>query len=129
MWKYRNLYLKLFRSFSNFSISGDEFTEQFLGLRRKHTIELNRFIDELKISLKPVKELHIDSKAFGFYDILIETYESCDAFVSDQLLESIGGSRDVGEIDENELRVRIKEAFLIIHLFLIRSKTYLSSLN
>ena len=40
--------------------------------------------------------------------------QNCDSFVSDELLVEIGGSRENGEIDENELRTRIKEAIIRI---------------
>jgi len=35
-------------------------------------------------------------------------------FVSDECLDSIEDARDAGEIDENELRTRIKEGILKI---------------
>lgn len=114
MWKHRNVYLKLFQSFTNFSISGDEFTNQFFSLQSEHVTEFNQLIDELEISFEPASEFPIDTKAFGFDDILIRTYEDCDAFVSDEDLENLEDSRTIGEIDENQLRLRIEEAVSMI---------------
>jgi hypothetical protein len=54
-------------------------------------------------------------RAFGFGNILRQTYEDSDVFVSDELLKSIEeNSRDVGESDENEFHNRIKGATLTI---------------
>lgn len=117
MWKHLNKYLKLFTSFTNFSISGDEFTDQFLRLRALHVNECNRLIQELKTSLEQIAAFPIDSRAFGFEAILSQTFEDCDAFVSDELLENIQDSRAIGEIDEideNQLHARIEKVISMI---------------
>ena len=56
----------------------------------------------------------VDFKAFNFSRIINQVYEDCDAFVSDECLESIEDTRDESEIDENEFRTRIKESILKI---------------
>ena len=54
------------------------------------------------------------NKLINFNRIISQVYEDSEAFISDECLESIGDDRDVGDIDENELQTRIKEAILII---------------
>ena len=73
-------------SFTKFTISGDEFIEQFMKLRTSTVTEFNQLIQELKASFEPETKFLIDARAFGFEDIITETYEDCDVFVSNQLL-------------------------------------------
>lgn len=114
MWKYKDLYLKLFVGFLNSSISGDEFTEKFIKLRFSHIKKFDQFLKELETNFQAGIDLPVDSKAFNFSRIISQVYEDCEAFVSDECLESIEYTRDAGEIDENELRTRIKEGILKI---------------
>ena len=115
MWNYRFEYFKLFLSFTNFTISGDEFVDEFMTLRTSTITEFNQLMHELENSFEPATKFLIDVRAFGFGNILRQTYEDCDVFVSDELLKSIEeNSRDVGEIDENEFHNRIKAATLTI---------------
>ena len=117
VWTYRFKYFKLFLSFTNFSISSDKFVDQFLELRASMIEEFYKLMDELETNFEEslLDKLLSDEVAFGFSDIISETHEDCDVFVSDQLLESMGEtSRDPGEIDENEFYSRIKKATLTI---------------
>lgn len=114
LWNYKNLYLELFLGFINFSISGDEFTEQFIKLRFEHIKEFDKLLKELEINFQAATKFPVDSRAFNFSRIISQVYEDSEAFVSDECLESIEDDRDLGEIDENELRTRIKEAILRI---------------
>ena len=114
LWKYKNLYLNLFFDFIDFSISGDEFIEQFIKLRFSHIKEFDQLLKELEINIQAQTEFPVDSRAFNFNRIISQVYEDSEAFVSDECLESLEDDRDIGEIDENELRTRIKEAILII---------------
>jgi len=114
LWKYKNLYLELFVGFINSSISGDEFSEQFIKLRFSHIKKFDQLLKELEINFQAGTEFPVDSRAFNFNRIISQVYEDCEAFVSDECLEIIGDDRDVGEIDENELRTRIKETILRI---------------
>jgi len=66
------------------------------------------------MNFQAVIEFTVDSKAFNFRRIINQIYEDSDAFVSDECLESIENTRNAGEIDENELRTRIKEKILKI---------------
>lgn len=114
LWKYKNLYLELFISFINSSTSGDEFSEQFIKLRFSHIKKFDQLFKELEINFQAGTEFPVDSRAFGFNRIISQVYEDCEAFVSDECLKIIGDDRDVDEIDENELRIRIKETILRI---------------
>ena len=42
LWKYRDSYFKLFGSFLNYNISGEEFSKQLINMRSNHIVE---FID------------------------------------------------------------------------------------
>ena len=114
LWKYKDLYLELFIGFINSSISGDEFTEQFIKLRFSHIKKFDQLLKELEINFQAITEFTVDSKAFNFSRIISQVYEDSDAFVSDECLENIEDNRNVGEIDEHELRTRIKEIVLKI---------------
>lgn len=114
IWKSKDLYLKLFISFANFNMSGDELVSQFFSLRLSHIKEFDQLLKELEINFKAATGFPVDSRAFGFQDIISRVYEDCEAFVSDELLEEIEDSRDLGDIDENELRTRVEEAILRI---------------
>lgn len=114
LWKYKGLYLELFVNFINFSISGDEFTEEFIKLRFSHIKKFDQLLKELEINFQAATKFPVDSRAFNFSRIISQVYEDSEAFVSDECLESIEDDRDLGEIDENELRTRIKEAILRI---------------
>ncbi len=112
LWKYNDLYLELFVRFLNYEISGDEFSEEFITLRFSHIKKFDQLLKELEMNFQAVIDLPVDSKAFNFSRIISQVYEDCDAFVSDECLESIEDTRDASEIDENELRTRIKESIL-----------------
>ena len=114
LWKYKGLYLELFVNFINFSISGDEFTEEFIKLRFSHIKKFDQLLKELEMNFQAGTDFTVDSKAFNFSRIISQVYEDCDVFVSDECLDSIEDARDAGEIDENELRTRIKEGILKI---------------
>ena len=115
MWNYRFEYLRIFLKFTNFTISGDQFVDEFMEFRTSTVLEFNQLIHELETSFEPATKFLIDGRAFGFGDLINQTYEDCDVFVSDQLLQSIGEtSRDLGEIDENEFHNRIQEATFTI---------------
>ena len=106
--------MELFVSFINFSISGDEFTEKFIKLRYSHIKKFDQFLKKLEMNFQAGTDFTVDSKAFKFSRIINQVYEDCDVFVSDECLNSIKDARDAGEIDENELRTRIKEGILKI---------------
>ena len=103
MWKYRDSSIKLFLSFANFNISGDEFTDRFLELELLHVNELNRLINELESSFEfeLLTAFPFDSRAFGFTSILNlnQIFKDCDTFVSDELLESLDDLRITVEIN------------------------------
>ena len=56
----------------------------------------------MKINFQAATEFPVDSRAFDFNRIINQVYED----FSDECLEIIEDDRDVGEIDENELRRR-----------------------
>jgi len=120
LWKYRDSYLKLFVSFLNYNISGEEFSKQLINMRSNHIVEFNelmkqlQLMSQLEINFEFLNKFNLDLNAFGFADIIDLVDQNCDSFVSDELLVEIGGSREDGEIDENKLRERIEKAFLLI---------------
>lgn len=114
LWKYKDLYLNLFLDFINFSISSDEFTEQFIKLRFSHIKEFDQLLKEFEINIQVQTNFPIDCRAFNFNRIISQVYEDSEAFVSDECLENLEDDRDVDEIDDNELRTRIKKTILII---------------
>lgn len=114
LWKYRDSYLKLFVSFLNYNISGEEFSKQLINMRANHIGEFNELMKQLEINFEFLNKFNLDFNAFGFADIIDLVDQNCDSFVSDELLVEIGGSREDGEIDENQLRERIEKAFLLI---------------
>lgn len=120
LWKYRDLYLKLFISFLNYDIFGEEFSKQLINMRSNHIVEFNELMNQLQlmsqleINFEFLNKFNLDLNAFGFTDIIDLVEQNCDSFVSDELLVEIGGSRENGEIDENQLRERIEKAFLLI---------------
>lgn len=114
LWKYRDSYLKLFGSFLNYNISGEEFSKQLINMRSNHIVEFNQLMSQLEINFEFLNKFNLDLNAFGFADIIDLVDQNCDSFVSDELLLEIGGSREDGEIDENQLRERIEKAFLLI---------------
>ena len=120
LWKYRDSYLKLFVSFLNYNISGEQFSKQLITMRANHIVEFNELIkqlelmSQLEINFEFLNKFNLDRNAFGFADIIDLVDQNCDSFVSDELLLEIGSSRDDGEIDENQLRERIEKAFLLI---------------
>lgn len=120
LWNYRDLYLKLVISFLNYNISSDEFAEKFISMRFNHIVEFDKLMKDLQF-LRPLqsnfeflKKFKVDMDAFGFADIIDLVEQNCDSFVSDELLLKIGGSREAGEIDENQFRQRIEKAFRLI---------------
>ena len=120
LWKYRDSYLKLFVSFLNYNISGEEFSKQLINIRSNHIVEFNelmkqlQLMSQLEINFEFLNKFNLDLNAFGFADIIDLVDQNCDSFVSDELLVEIGGSREDGEIDESQLRERIEKAFLLI---------------
>ena len=118
LWKYRDSYLKLFGSFLNYNISGEEFSKQLINMRSNHIVEFNelmkQLMSQLEINFEFLNKFNLDLNAFGFADIIDLVDQNCDSFVSDELLLEIGGLREDGEIDENQLRERIEKAFLLI---------------
>jgi len=120
LWKYRDSYLKLFVSFLNSNISGEEFSKQLINMRSNHIVEFNelmkqlQLMSQLEINFEFLNKFNLDLNAFGFADIIDLVDQNCDSFVSDELLVEIAGSREDGEIDENQLRERIEKAFLLI---------------
>jgi hypothetical protein len=73
-----------------------------------------QLMSQLEINFEFLNKFNLDLNAFGFADIIDLVDQNCDSFVSDELLVEIGGSREDGEIDENQLRERIEKAFLLI---------------
>jgi hypothetical protein len=45
LWKYRDSYLKLFVSFLNYDISGEEFSKQLINMRSNHIVEFNKLMN------------------------------------------------------------------------------------
>ena len=73
-----------------------------------------QLMSQLEINFEFLNKFNLDFKAFGFADIIDLVEQDCDSFVSDELLLEIGGSREDGEIDENQLCECIEKAFLLI---------------
>jgi hypothetical protein len=48
LWKYRDSYLKLFVSFLNYNISGEEFSKQLINMRSNHIVEFNELMKQLQ---------------------------------------------------------------------------------
>ena len=119
LFKYQSSYLKLFVSFLNYNISGDEFSEQLIKMRSNHINEFKELLKQLYINVEFLNKFNLDINAFGFADIIDSVEQDCDSFISDELLLEIGGSREDGEINENQLRERIEKAFLLINSFAI----------
>ena len=76
LWKYRDFYLKLFVSFLNYDISGDEFSEQLITMRANHIVEFDKLMDrlefmsQLEINFEFLNKFNLDLNAFGFADII-----------------------------------------------------------
>ena len=89
-------------------------------MRSNHIVEFNelmkqlQLMSQLEINFEFLNKFNLDLNAFGFADIIDLVDQNCDSFVSDELLLEIEGSREDGEIDENQLRERIEKAFLLI---------------
>jgi hypothetical protein len=49
LWKYRDSYLKLFVSFLNYNISGEEFSKQLINMRSNHIVEFNELMKQLQL--------------------------------------------------------------------------------
>jgi len=120
LWKSRDSYLKLFASFLNSNISGDEFSDQFMRMRSNHIAEFDELMNQLElmsqleINFEFFNKFNLDPNAFGFTDIIDSVDDDCDSLVSDERLVKIGGLREDGEIDDNKFRERIEKAFLLI---------------
>lgn len=71
-------------------------------------------MSQLEIDFKFLNKINLNKSAFGFADIIDLVDQDCDSFVSDELLLEIGGIKEDGEIDENQLRQNIKKTFLLI---------------
>lgn len=89
-------------------------------MRSNHIVEFDKLMDQLElmsqleINFEFLNKFNLDLNAFGFADIIDLVEQNCDSFVSDELLVELGGSREDGEIDENQLRERIEKSFLLI---------------
>ena len=104
IWRHATSYYRLCVSFTNFSLNAQEFCDQFFLLRSMHVPACNKLLSELSKSLNPQQllEFPIDSKAFGFGEIIDSIDEKCCNFI------------DVQHVDENQLRIHIEEAVSII---------------
>lgn len=120
LWKYRDFYLKLFGSFLNYEISGDEFATQFLTMRLNHINEFHELMKQLQLSKLEINveffnKFSLDLNAFGFTEILDPVEDDyCDSLVSDELEIGNSGENEEFVIDENQLRERIEKTFLLI---------------
>lgn len=63
--------MNLFFDFINFTISSDEFTEQFIKLRFSHIKEFDQLLKEFEINIQVQTNFPIDSRAFNFNPIII----------------------------------------------------------
>lgn len=117
LWKYRDLYLKLFVSFLNYDISGEEFSKQLINMRSNHIVEFNelmkqlQLMSQLEINFEFLNKFNLDLNAFGFTDIIDLVEQNCDSFVSDELLVEIGGSRENGKLTKINYVSALKKLF------------------
>jgi hypothetical protein len=113
-------YLELFTSFLNSVISCDRFSQQFITLRFKHIREFDELMKQLElmnsieIPFSFLNEFNFDLNVIGITTIIDLADQNCDALISDELLLKIRGVREKGEIDENQFREKMKQAFLEI---------------
>ena len=120
LWNYRYSYLKLFVSFLNYDISGEEFSEKLITMRANHINEFHELMKQLQLMIllnmefKFLDKFDVNRNAFGFTDIIDLVEQDCDSFVSDKLLLELGGSRENGEIDETQLRESIEKVLPLI---------------
>ena len=77
-------------------------------MRSNHIVEFDELMSQLEINSEFLNKFNLDLNGFGFGDIIDLVEQNCDSFVSDELLLEIGGSREAGEINENQLHERIK---------------------
>ena len=77
-------------------------------MRSNHIVEFDELMSQLEINSEFLNKFNLDLNGFGFGDIIDLVEQNCDSFVSDELLLEIGGSREAGEINENQLDERIK---------------------
>jgi len=66
--------LELFVDFINSSISGDEFTEQFIKLHFFHIKKFDQLLKELEMNFQAQTEFPGDSRAFNFNTIVSQVY-------------------------------------------------------
>ena len=66
VWNYRFEYLRIFLKFTNFTISGDQFVDEFMEFRTSTVLEFNQLIHELETSFEPATKFLIDGRALGF---------------------------------------------------------------
>ena len=109
LWKYRDFYLKLLLSFLNYTISPEEFSQQFFAMRSNHIDKFNELMNQFETNFEFLNEININLNAFGFAKIIDLVDQDCDSFVSDEFLLEEKGVRENGEINENQFRKRIEK--------------------
>lgn len=75
--KYQDSYLKLFGSFLNYNIYGEEFLKQLINTRSNHIVEFNELMKQLEINLESLNKFNLDLNAFGFADIIDFVDQNC----------------------------------------------------
>ena len=110
IWKYRTVYLNLCLDFINSNLSGDEFMDQFLELRQFHIDNFSKVLEETTSIIDVQINFPLDSRALDFKKIQESIFDSCENFVSDELLQELEEDhREINEIDETELKNLIRQ--------------------
>lgn len=80
-WKSRTLFLLLMEKFVNRIISGEEFSDSFLGLRQRLIYECDGFLKEL--GSEKLKDFQLDPRSDGFGSLISFLRAECDNFSED----------------------------------------------
>ena len=82
-WKSRTLFLLLMEKFVNKIISGEEFSDSFLGLRQRLLYECDGFLKELGSEKLKDFQLDLDPRSYGFGSFISFLRAECDNFSED----------------------------------------------
>ena len=80
-WKSRTLFLLLMEKFVNKIISGEEFSDSFVGLRLRLIHECDGVLKEL--ASEKLKDFQIDPRSYGFGSFISFLRAECDNFSED----------------------------------------------
>ena len=101
-WLNKNNYMDLMEKFINGKINGIEFDREFCKIWKEACDKISKFDNPYNIELKKLE---------GFSSLISELFTDCDIFEPNVNL------KEDYEICEEELRNRVKKAFLKIKYF------------